>query len=286
MPSRKRNKGKKLRKERTASSSANPLLFPQTWQHGKPSGESTSYDGPPYPKLFWSGSWELEKDQGNGDTLCQHPGQHSIDLCVANNPNCYMLKVGLDMLVSQKLSGGTVLLEALLQALLIATSACPGNMDDDGFRESLKSLYLAAGTNSVLHWAASHLDQMYVYYCTGVITYLECYEILDPKARFIELKMKLDDVVGGGERAATLFFSKRISCSCLDEKVQLVKNHPKTSICCVCNEKKNCKVLHRCGACKVVQYCSEECQKADWPVHKDHCKMFHSCMKKCKESRV
>jgi len=31
------------------------------------------------------------------------------------------------------------------------------------------------------------------------------------------------------------------------------------------------KVLKLCGKCKKVWYCSQECQKADWPVHKTMC---------------
>lgn len=42
------------------------------------------------------------------------------------------------------------------------------------------------------------------------------------------------------------------------------------SVCCVCglrNTKLKC-----CEACKSVLYCSEECQKKDWPDHKKMCK--------------
>ncbi|KAJ7804352.1 hypothetical protein B0H14DRAFT_2884433 [Mycena olivaceomarginata] len=31
-------------------------------------------------------------------------------------------------------------------------------------------------------------------------------------------------------------------------------------------------VLRQCGKCKSVWYCSKECQKADWPKHKEKCK--------------
>lgn len=30
----------------------------------------------------------------------------------------------------------------------------------------------------------------------------------------------------------------------------------------------------RCAKCKIVRYCDTECQRADWPVHKKHCKLL------------
>jgi len=31
---------------------------------------------------------------------------------------------------------------------------------------------------------------------------------------------------------------------------------------------------HVCGSCKQAKYCSAECQKAHWKVHKEHCKQI------------
>lgn len=42
-------------------------------------------------------------------------------------------------------------------------------------------------------------------------------------------------------------------------------------------EHSGCEVLDglgKCSACKMVQYCCKEHQKADWPAHKDECKCF------------
>mmetsp|Transcript_175 Transcript_175/g.324 ORF Transcript_175/g.324 Transcript_175/m.324 type:complete len:571 (+) Transcript_175:138-1850(+) len=37
--------------------------------------------------------------------------------------------------------------------------------------------------------------------------------------------------------------------------------------------------LFKCSGCKVVKYCSRECQKKDWPKHKKHCKVLGSMVK-------
>lgn len=34
------------------------------------------------------------------------------------------------------------------------------------------------------------------------------------------------------------------------------------------------KGIKKCGSCVIVHYCSAECQKADWTIHKYECKFF------------
>ena len=38
--------------------------------------------------------------------------------------------------------------------------------------------------------------------------------------------------------------------------------------------------LKRCGACNVAHYCGIECQRADWPIHKRHCKDLKKFLEK------
>ncbi len=49
---------------------------------------------------------------------------------------------------------------------------------------------------------------------------------------------------------------------------------PNPNWCCsVCDKSddSNSKTMKTCGRCKAVQYCSRECQKADWKEHKKKC---------------
>ena len=49
---------------------------------------------------------------------------------------------------------------------------------------------------------------------------------------------------------------------------------PSTEVCAFCEESplRAALTLSRCGRCKQVAYCSVECQKAHWKVHKNSCK--------------
>ena len=84
--------------------------------------------------------------------------------------------------------------------------------------------------------------------------------------------MMVRDILEGGERAAVIFFHKRLSCSCLQEKYEQLKDTPKVGKCMHCEVQKERKQLMLCIRCKFGQYCSKECQVADWPCHKEDCR--------------
>ena len=270
MVSRKRNRGNARKARRIATSHGNPE-----------SPQSYTKKGGLQDPFYWPISWMQMRYQRDNLANCRH----GTGLLGTNDPNVTSFCSIFEATISQKLAMGTVIIQAFIESIQMTDKLFPGCLGSRNFRVHMKSLYLCLGTQSVLHWETGSLEQMYAIYCAGVVIYLEAYNKFDDfKARCVRLKMKLDDVAGGGERATTLFFSKRIHCSCLKEKKRLVKSLPKTSICGLCMETKECKDLRRCGTCNVVQYCSESCQEADWPSHKEHCKSFWSSMKKCKES--
>lgn len=42
---------------------------------------------------------------------------------------------------------------------------------------------------------------------------------------------------------------------------------------CLATDKRRARFFMRCDGCRVVQYCSRECQQSDWAVHRTHCTM-------------
>jgi hypothetical protein len=72
------------------------------------------------------------------------------------------------------------------------------------------------------------------------------------------------------------YFWRRIRCSCLDEKYEEVKSITKMGVCfnqyCTHPEREVERgALRCCSRCRSVNYCSRECQAADWSVHKELC---------------
>jgi hypothetical protein len=49
--------------------------------------------------------------------------------------------------------------------------------------------------------------------------------------------------------------------------------------CDACGSNEDLDALKMCSLCKVVFYCSVECQKADWRGHKHACKINSDCRK-------
>ncbi len=89
-------------------------------------------------------------------------------------------------------------------------------------------------------------------------------------------RQKLLELFDGDEHTLVQFFRKQIPCSCLDEKYKQVKSIPKMGIC----YNDNCPLpdhmavrskMLRCTQCRNINYCSRECQEADWSNHKSVC---------------
>ncbi len=87
---------------------------------------------------------------------------------------------------------------------------------------------------------------------------------------------KLAELLYGDKHTLVSFFRKRIPCKCLDKRYKEVKSIVKTGRCCnqsctLPNKKVERSKLLCCERCRSVYYCSSECQKAAWPLHKKEC---------------
>lgn len=81
------------------------------------------------------------------------------------------------------------------------------------------------------------------------------------------------DMQAPNKRGVIRYFSKRIGCDCLK---QWYKSYPRVYFCEYCLLEKNTSDLKQCSLCKVDNYCSKECQIADWPKHKIQCNKYRA----------
>ena len=90
---------------------------------------------------------------------------------------------------------------------------------------------------------------------------------------------KMLELIDADEHTLVQYFRKQIPCSCLDEKYKQVKSIPKMGVCynpeCPLPDRRavRSKMLRctRCQTSRNVNYCSRECQEANWPAHKNYC---------------
>ena len=109
-----------------------------------------------------------------------------------------------------------------------------------------------------------------------IALHLECYDGKgDFKSASHGTMMKGTAIASGNDRDTLKFYTKRISCSCLNERYKHArKTLPKMGKCSHCHEEKERSSLMTCGRCKVPFYCSRECQVANVPGHKEHCGVY------------
>lgn len=98
---------------------------------------------------------------------------------------------------------------------------------------------------------------------------------------------QMKELFSADEHTLVQFFRKKIPCSCLDEKYKEVKSITKMGICwndeCPLPDRRavRSKMVY-CIQCRRINYCSRECQKVHWPLHKE---VFKQIVAKSQENR-
>ena len=93
------------------------------------------------------------------------------------------------------------------------------------------------------------------------------------KSKMTETSLKNHDL--GNMAQGLHFLRKRIPCNCLDAMYKKARDVlPRIPRCSNmnCRAFTDKKELQVCTKCKTAQYCSRECQVADWPEHKHRCR--------------
>jgi hypothetical protein len=73
----------------------------------------------------------------------------------------------------------------------------------------------------------------------------------------------------------------------LQPEVTIASSENLATLCHKClSISKDGRALQRCSGCKVLRYCSTQCQKADWPSHKQECAALKSFQKSTSKEKA
>lgn len=148
--------------------------------------------------------------------------------------------------------------------------------DDVAKVEMLVSYCVAVGTTLILDG-----DDVGARNSAAIACYLEQYNLVYLKETQLEVKMKWMQIIALCQcrdiNSCVKYLRKRIPCSCLDIKYKEVKSLPRFGMCCnpACtlpNRQIERSQMFSCSGCDAMHYCCHQCQKADWPRHKEWCK--------------
>eukprot|EP00980_Cylindrotheca_fusiformis_P009380 scaffold2049_cov108-Cylindrotheca_fusiformis.AAC.6 len=143
--------------------------------------------------------------------------------------------------------------------------------------DKIRSVLLAVGTQHILEEGEGvfHITRLYA----QAVAHLES-NYFDEEYRDQHKKNKdqwalMKDLLDRGDLVITAFYAKRIPCSCLDQKYASLKAQPRMKRCFHCDKQKARSELMFCTGCSLANYCSRDCQRADWKIqHKYYCSFF------------
>ena len=149
-------------------------------------------------------------------------------------------------------------------------------LKDAAMMENVVSFCLASGAQYILDG-----EEGAVRFNASLACYFEQFIafVIEATQPFVNMTLS-EELEWADMNTLVSFFRKRIPCKCLDKQYKEVKSITKMGLCAnpACSlpdrqvERK--KMLCCTGCRKMTYYCSADCQKAHWPVHKKECKRW------------
>ena len=140
--------------------------------------------------------------------------------------------------------------------------------------DAIISMFLASGTEYILDVEGD--NDIARLYAMLACHFEELIAVEVRKTKAIFSWTKIFELHGADDHTLVSYYRKRISCSCLDEKYKEVKSVKKMGFCyngscSIPGRRVERKKMLYCTRCGEANYCSVECQKADWKGHKQFC---------------
>ena len=150
----------------------------------------------------------------------------------------------------------------------------PEVWNDNILRQTVINIIVRIGTNMLLK---GH-DISWVVCISQGIKSIEHYNgtlAIDSVVNGRDVRTKLRDLnphVSSNRRDVLKFYRKRTTCKCMKKMhLEARKTISKMGICYGCLKEYKRPSLLICSRCMIYQYCSKDCQIANWPVHESIC---------------
>ena len=137
--------------------------------------------------------------------------------------------------------------------------------------DAVISKFLLTGTQLILD------GERIARLCAAFAFYFEEWIAVNLRKTKVDINWtKVHELRRADDHTLVKFYRKRIPCACLDEKYEEVKSVKKMGLC----YNPNCShpqgrversKMFYCTRCGDANYCSVECQRADWKMHRQFC---------------
>ena len=158
-------------------------------------------------------------------------------------------------------------------------SCYPMVLGDDSERSLAMNLLLQFLRNALLY--DSNLEGEDWFHCriqneVMICSMIDLLELSGTYSDFNLAKLRACKVarklIGGNRRDVVKFVAKRLPCNCLKKLHRDTrKKVAKEGMCDWCGKQFLRSQLYMCTGCIITEYCSEDCQRADWSQHKGGC---------------
>ena len=169
--------------------------------------------------------------------------------------------------------------EFTLEFPLQSIARFPGVLANESERSLAIDLLLRFVRNVFVHesaleggdWFYQH-RQIDVAICNMISVLELCGTFCDMKVARRRATKTSNMLRGGNRRDVVKFVAKRLPCTCLKKlHIAARKKLTKVGKCVACLRQFPRSQLYVCTGCMLAEYCSRECQRADWSHHKKGC---------------
>ena len=83
----------------------------------------------------------------------------------------------------------------------------------------------------------------------------------------------MDNTISDTEYGIAKYLNNNVHCQCLRDLTRQLEGMPRIATCAHCGKEVEIEAILVCSRCKGTNYCSKDCQRGNWTLHKNGCKL-------------